>query len=103
MKFEKQSFWSLISRPDISSITIPIIQRAYTQGGRGDDEGIKEKGQQFISRLVAALHGEPILLDFIYGSLSGGVMCPLDGQQRLTTLFLLHWYVRRGRVNSTRR
>ena len=102
MKFEKQSFWSLISRPDISSITIPIIQRAYTQGGRGDDEGIKEKGQQFISRLVAALHGEPILLDFVYGSLSGGVMCPLDGQQRLTTLFLLHWYVaqREGKLDA---
>ena len=102
MKFEKQSFWSLISRPDISSITIPIIQRAYTQGGRGDDEGIKEKGQQFISRLAAALHGEPILLDFIYGSLSGGVMCPLDGQQRLTTLFLLHWYVaqREGKLDT---
>lgn len=102
MKFDKQSFWSLVSRPDISSITIPIIQRAYTQGGRGDDEEIKEKGQLFISRLVAALHGEPILLDFIYGSISGRVVCPLDGQQRLTTLFLLHWYVaqREGKLDA---
>ena len=93
MKFIKQSFWSLISSPEIKSITIPIIQRAYTQGGRGDDEEVKDKGQRFVTRLVAALRGEPILLDFIYGTQSGGVVSPLDGQQRLTTLFLLHWYV----------
>src|SRR5690606_17399944 len=31
-------------------------------------------------------------LDFVYGSLSGNKFIPLDGQQRLTTLFLLHWY-----------
>src|SRR5690606_33293597 len=30
---------------------------------------------------------------FIYGSVKGDVFQPLDGQQRLTTLFLLHWYV----------
>ena len=38
-------------------------------------------------------------LDFVYGDVKAGVLRPLDGQQRLTTLFLLHWYVasmRRG-------
>lgn len=34
----------------------------------------------------------PIKLDFIYGSVEDGDSQPLDGQQRLTTLFLLHWY-----------
>ena len=92
MRFNKQSFWSLISSPEIKSITIPIIQRAYTQGGRGGDEVVRSKGQRFVTRLVAALRGEPLLLDFIYGSLSGGVMSPLDGQQRLTTLWLLARY-----------
>lgn len=102
MRFDKQSFWSLISSPEIKSITIPIIQRAYTQGGRGGDEVVRGKGQRFVTRLVAALRGEPLLLDFIYGSLSGGVMSPLDGQQRLTTLFLLHWYVaqREGKLDA---
>lgn len=33
-----------------------------------------------------------INLDFIYGNLDGDTFLPLDGQQRLTTLFLLHWY-----------
>ena len=37
--------------------------------------------------------GETIKLDFIYGATHSGVMTPLDGQQRLTTLWLLHWFV----------
>lgn len=37
-----------------------------------------------------------ITLDFVYGDIdANGVMTPLDGQQRLTTLFLLHWYAAR--------
>ena len=33
------------------------------------------------------------ILDFVYGGLDEtGKMTPLDGQQRLTTLYLLHWY-----------
>jgi len=35
---------------------------------------------------------ESIRLDFIYGSNLGDIFQPLDGQQRLSTLFLLHWY-----------
>ncbi|MDQ7046597.1 MAG: DUF262 domain-containing protein [Sulfurovum sp.] len=31
-------------------------------------------------------------LDFVYGSIKDYVFKPLDGQQRLTTLFLLYWY-----------
>ena len=39
---------------------------------------------------------KPITLDFIYGNIDDkGIMTPLDGQQRLTTLFLLHWYAAR--------
>jgi len=39
-------------------------------------------------------------LDFVYGDVEGGTLRPLDGQQRLTTLFLLHWYLgyRAGRL-----
>src|SRR5690606_8767634 len=31
--------------------------------------------------------------DFVYGSVKNKILQPLDGQQRLTTLFLLHWFV----------
>jgi hypothetical protein len=93
MQFNKSSFWSLLSNNSIEKITIPIIQRAYTQGGRSGDLKIETKGEKFLSRLIEALKGKPILLDFIYGSNAKNKIFPLDGQQRLTTLFLLHWYI----------
>lgn len=93
MKFNKSSFWSLLSNNSIEKITIPIIQRAYTQGGRSGDPKIEIKGEKFLTRLIEALNGKPILLDFVYGSNQKNKVFPLDGQQRLTTLFLLHWYI----------
>jgi len=93
MKFNKSSFWSLLSNNSIEKITIPIIQRAYTQGGRSGDPKIEIKGEKFLTRLIEALKGKPILLDFVYGSNAKNKVFPLDGQQRLTTLFLLHWYI----------
>lgn len=77
-------------------IEIPRLQRDYAQGRRSEgsirssflnalrqylDEGRKNRD-----------------LDFIYGSIERKGeetvrFIPLDGQQRLTTLFLLHWYL----------
>ncbi|HJV84715.1 MAG TPA: DUF262 domain-containing protein [Noviherbaspirillum sp.] len=79
-------------------VEVPIIQRDYAQG-RASETEVRE---EFLSALYAALmksEGDsslPLDLDFIYGSAPpGGRMAfsPLDGQQRLTTLFLLHWYL----------
>jgi len=47
----------------------------------------------------------PLDLDFVYGSRTPAEeFSPLDGQQRLTTLFLLHWYLalRDGEVSDFR-
>jgi hypothetical protein len=41
----------------------------------------------------ALVENRPVGLDFIYGEIEDGRLIPLDGQQRLTTLFLLHWYL----------
>jgi len=80
------SFWKLLKDQNIE---IPIIQRDYAQG-REDKKEIREN---FLSALFNSLKDEkPIKLDFIYGSNENGSFQPLDGQQRLTTLFLLHWY-----------
>jgi hypothetical protein len=79
-------------RPAINAIEIPIIQRDFAQG-RSDDEtsAIRER---FLDAIIhAATTTESIGLDFVYGDVKDGVLHPLDGQQRLTTLFLLHWYV----------
>ncbi len=79
-------------RTSLSSIEIPIIQRDYAQGR--EDVTTTTIRREFLGALIRALtQEEPIGLDFVYGEVTDGVLKPLDGQQRLTTLFLLHWYV----------
>ncbi|SHG24835.1 DUF262 domain-containing protein [Chryseobacterium vrystaatense] len=77
----------------LSALKIPLIQRDYAQGR----EANTDLREGFITRLLQHLEsGEELKLDFIYGSVdrkNGTVFLPLDGQQRLTTLFLLHWYI----------
>lgn len=87
-------------------IEIPIIQRNYVQG---NDKTIR---RHFVKYLVKALTQQsPVELDFVYGAERqdtqltdncapnncvpqvGKVLIPLDGQQRLTTLWLLHGYL----------
>src|SRR5215213_6370332 len=79
-------------RPAITAIEIPIIQRDFAQG-RLDDETTLIR-ERFLDAVVRAAGTDADMgLDFVYGEVQGGVLRPLDGQQRLTTLFLLHWYV----------
>ena len=76
----------------LKKIAIPIIQRDYAQG-RIDVE-VNRIRERFLDSLHQAIKFDPITLDFVYGDINAnGVMTPLDGQQRLTALFLLHWYV----------
>lgn len=86
------SFLELIEK---DTIIIPKIQRDYAQGRETDK--IYAIRESFISSLIEQLatdNKDPLSLDFIYGSEEGGqYFFPLDGQQRLTTLFLLHWYL----------
>lgn len=76
---------------NLKQIVIPIIQRDYAQGRKDSD--VKRVRKRFLASLKNAIVENPITLDFVYGDIdSNGIMTPLDGQQRLTTLFLLHWY-----------
>ncbi len=87
---ERLSFFQLINSKQYQ-IEVPIIQRDYAQG-RVEENEVRDG---FINALKNYLD-ENIPnrdLDFVYGSLSGNKFIPLDGQQRLTTLFLLHWYI----------
>ena len=81
-------------KPDsvkVQKICIPIIQRDYAQGR--EDANVARVRKGFVDALYNAVTQKPIVLDFIYGDIDKyGNMIPLDGQQRLTTLFLLHWY-----------
>lgn len=75
----------------LKKIIIPIIQRDYAQGRKGSD--VTRVRDRFLESLYKAVTEKPITLDFVYGDIDDeGNMTPLDGQQRLTTLFLLHWY-----------
>ncbi|WP_141013054.1 DUF262 domain-containing protein [Nocardioides sambongensis] len=79
-------------RPPIREIEIPVIQRDFAQGR--DDEETTALRDRFLDKIVQAATTDSNLgLDFVYGDIQHGVLQPLDGQQRLTTLFLLHWYV----------
>lgn len=82
--------YSFLELLDKVGIKIPIIQRDYAQG-RESAKTIREK---FITNLYHVLTDEKkINLDFVYGTIKDGYLIPLDGQQRLTTLFLLHYYL----------
>lgn len=93
------SFWQLLSD---HRITIPILQRDYVQGQTiGKAPSVREN---LLNTICTSLqYGKPKLeLDFIYGYTEvweepsiamTKIFYPLDGQQRLTTLFLFHWYI----------
>ena len=86
------SFWKFIQKHPVE---IPIIQRDYAQGRLGK-EYIR---RDFLANLKKALDDylkdstSVLKLDFVYGTEHNGKLYPLDGQQRLTTLWLLHWYI----------
>jgi hypothetical protein len=92
------SYFSLFeSRPDtapvVDAVEIPSIQRDYAHGRSGAK--VAEIRRGFLEVLLGAVAGgNPIGLDFVYGKVADErTLQPLDGQQRLTTLFLLHWYI----------
>ena len=85
----KISFWNFLKKNEIE---IPIIQRDYAQGRLGKET----LRRNFLFSLLNALEAKDnteMKLDFVYGSIEDDKLNPLDGQQRLTTLWLLHWYI----------
>ena len=88
---ERMSFIQLIEK---YNVVVPVIQRDYAQGRTTEKPTEVRKG--FVSNLISYLQapeGEIHDLDFVYGTVVDNEFIPLDGQQRLTTLFLLHLYV----------
>lgn len=97
-KGERLSFFKLFSQKNYK-LVIPIIQRDYAQGRTNDDTN--EVRNEFLDALYSYLEENRTNrdLDFVYGTLQCDEgddhihFIPLDGQQRLTTLFLLHWFL----------
>lgn len=101
----RYSFFQLFAkgdseRPGNYKLVIPIIQRDYAQGRENDkaNEVRHDFLNQLFDYMTAKLGGHD--LDFVYGTTSSATdtskkkeFIPLDGQQRLTTLFLIHLYL----------
>ncbi len=85
---KKYSFNDLLK---LGKIRIPKIQRDYAQGRQ--NQKVDEIRKVFVHTLLLVVKGKrpATELDFVYGSVNNNAFEPLDGQQRLTTLFLLHW------------
>ena len=111
MSHEKKAhmtFWTLIKEYEIR---IPRIQRDYAQG-REDNKTSQIRGK-LLKDIFSRLSGEeqePMTLNFVYGNVKNKttdyhlpadgegeerkkIFEPIDGQQRLTTLFFIHWYL----------
>lgn len=77
-------------------IQIPRLQREFAFGRV--DPISKGKRTRFLDAIFDTITSkEQLYLNFIYGTSDGNYFYPLDGQQRLTILFLLYWYV----INKT--
>lgn len=103
-KYEPHSFKSFLEQ---YHVVIPMVQRDYAQGRTTDD--VNRVRNRFLDAIKTYLvksedDNDVMKMDFIYGEkeqvwsttvankLEKIIVTPLDGQQRLTTLYLLHWY-----------
>ena len=74
-----------------SAVLIPALQRNYVHGR--DDEHAKEVREHFVDSVLKCAQGKGTMhLDLVYGVKEKGVFVPIDGQQRLTTLWLMAVY-----------
>ena len=97
---QTHTFLSLLESDDKKRrILIPKIQRDFAQGR--EDRASTEIRNRLVGELMSAISsGQPtkqnsIDLGLIFGATheETGVITLFDGQQRMTTLFLLHWYL----------
>lgn len=90
-KLTDYSFKDIIGQ---KKIRIPMIQRDYAEGRK--NKKVSDIRKNFINELLKPIFGKErdMKLDFVYGYDRDKAFEPLDGQQRLTTLFLLYWIFR---------
>jgi hypothetical protein len=83
------TFWKLISD---YTIEIPAIQRDYVQDKLYSD--LQKEECDIVGDIANSLtNSVKTNLHFVYGKVDNQELIPLDGQQRLTTLFLIHWFL----------
>ena len=106
---KRESLWSLLSARGLT-VVIPALHRDYAQGRQdAETEAVRRKLLDNLSDALREAASDPAGLcsGMDLGLLCGNLkedrsLIPVDGQQRLTTLFLLHWLLafRCGRLES---
>ena len=88
------SYCSLLDLLKDKYIIIPSYQRDYTQGR--DDKKSEEVRTLFVKSIVSAIcenrENRELFLDYVYGYEKDDKLYLIDGQQRVTTLFLFYVY-----------
>ncbi|WP_434503326.1 GmrSD restriction endonuclease domain-containing protein [Prevotella sp.] len=86
----KTTFYKTFIANEVKHIYVPRLQRDYVQG---NNPGVRTN---FCQNLISSITGNGIQmmdLNFIYGYDEGNFFIPIDGQQRITTLWILHLYI----------
>jgi len=116
MENKEFTFWKLIFK---YIIEIPAIQRDYVQDRLYSNlkkeecaiqrdyvqdrlySNLKKEECDIVGDIANSLRkSTKINLHFIYGKVENQQLIPLDGQQRLTTLFLIHWFLSLGKLTD---
>lgn len=76
---------------DEYNVEIPMLQRDYAQGRKSKESIAKD----FLEKIFEVLKGksENLHIDFIYGYSENNKFILVDGQQRITTLWLIHFII----------
>lgn len=90
MSIEQYSFFDLLEK--YGQIEIPALQRDYAQG-RNDEKEVRTSFLHYLHNLITKKQKDT--LDFIYGVIDKNLnkLILIDGQQRITTIMLLHWFL----------
>jgi len=88
------------------NVEVPIVQRDYAQGRKSGDVQLVRDNLLADMKAAVLRESPPLDLNFVYGKSTFkkedvGKFIPVDGQQRLTTLFLLHLYAFRNDETKT--
>lgn len=89
---KKHTFWGIINDDEYGKILIPKIQRDYVQGRKTPQvDFARQKLLDEISEVIKSSE-KNMDLNYVYGKKEADCFVPIDGQQRLTTLLILHIY-----------
>lgn len=100
LEFLDFKFLEVSKAHNILTAEIPMLQRDYAQGRRSQER----VANAFLDAIFDVLRGERevLHLDLIYGYQDKNIFKLIDGQQRITTLWLLYYllYQKVGRIDN---